>query len=285
MVWSRTSPLMQKKFYWERESGHPIHVLRYRAFRPRGVVVISHGFTENAEKYKEIVYYFIKEHFHVYLPEHCGHGKSYRLVDDPSLVYVDSYHRYVEDLLFVARKAKAEACGLPLVLYSHSMGGGIAAAAAAKAPHLFRKVVLSSPMIRPLTGKVPFADAKRIAAFACATERGTQYVVGQKPYQGIESFKQSSSLSRPRFLYYQQKREKRAAVSPKCRFLRMAPCRRTSVPRSDAERMETDRGSCPLFQAENDHLVSNRAQERMIRKMAERRTRHGKNGKSTGRKA
>ena len=49
---------------------------------------------------------------------------------------------------------------------------------------------------------------KRIAAFAYATERGTQYVVGQKPYQGIESFKQSSSLSRPRFLYYQQKREK-----------------------------------------------------------------------------
>lgn len=113
MVWSRTSPLMQKNFTGKGRAGHPIHVLRYRAFRPRGVVVISHGFTENAEKYKEIVYYFIKEHFHVYLPEHCGHGKSYRLVEDPSLVYVDSYHRYVEDLLFVARKAKAEACGLP----------------------------------------------------------------------------------------------------------------------------------------------------------------------------
>lgn len=27
----------------------------------------------------------------------------------------------------------------------------------------------------------------------------------------------------------------------------MAPCRRTSVPRSDAERMETDRGSCPFI--------------------------------------
>ena len=123
-----------EEFYWERESGHPIHVLRYRAFRPRGVVVISHGFTENAEKYKEIVYYFIKEHFHVYLPEHCGHGKSYRLVEDPSLVYVDSYHRYVEDLLFVARKAKAEACGLPLVLYSHSMGGGSGRQSAASVP-------------------------------------------------------------------------------------------------------------------------------------------------------
>ena len=47
-----------EEFYWERESGHPIHVLRYRAFRPRGVVVISHGFTENAEKYKEIVLFY-----------------------------------------------------------------------------------------------------------------------------------------------------------------------------------------------------------------------------------
>ena len=252
-----------EEFYWERESGHPIHVLRYRAFRPRGVVVISHGFTENAEKYKEIVYYFIKEHFHVYLPEHCGHGKSYRLVEDPSLVYVDSYPRYVEDLLFVARKAKAEACGLPLVLYSHSMGGGIAAAAAAKAPHLFRKVVLSSPMIRPLTGKVPFADAKRIAAFACATERGTQYVVGQKPYQGIE----------------------RAAVSPKCRFLRMAPCRRTSVPRSDAERMETDRGSCPFISGGERSSCVQPCPGADDPENGRTPSRHGKNGKSTGRKA
>ena len=40
---------------------------------------------------------------------------------------------------------------------------------------------------------------------------------------------------------------KRAAVSLKCRFLRMAPCRRTSVPRSDAERLETDRGSCSFI--------------------------------------
>ena len=263
-----------EEFYWERESGHPIHVLRYRAFRPRGVVVISHGFTENAEKYKEIVYYFIKEHFHVYLPEHCGHGKSYRLVDDPSLVYVDSYHRYVEDLLFVARKAKAEACGLPLVLYSHSMGGGIAAAAAAKAPHLFRKVVLSSPMIRPLTGKVPFADAKRIAAFACATERGTQYVVGQKPYP------LPSALS-----LLPAEAGKRAAVSPKCRFLRMAPCRRASVPRSDAERMETDRGSCPFISGGERSSCVQPCPGADDPENGRTPSRHGKNGKSTGRKA
>lgn len=284
MVWSRTSPLMQKNFTGKGRAGHPIHVLRYRAFRPRGVVVISHGFTENAEKYKEIVYYFIKEHFHVYLPEHCGHGKSYRLVDDPSLVYVDSYHRYVEDLLFVARKAKAEACGLPLVLYSHSMGGGIAAAAAAKAPHLFRKVVLSSPMIRPLTGKVPFADAKRIAAFACATERGTQYVVGQKPYQGIESFKQSSSLSRPRFLYYQQKREKEPLYhlnAASYGWLHAAAhLYRDLMP----ERMETDRGSCPFISGGERSSCVQPCPGADDPENGRTPSRHGKNGKSTGAK-
>ena len=151
-----------EEFYWERESGHPIHVLRYRAFRPRGVVVISHGFTENAEKYKEIVYYFIKEHFHVYLPEHCGHGKSYRLVEDPSLVYVDSYHRYVEDLLFVARKAKAEACGLPLVLYSHSMGGGISSSG--------RQSAASVPESGLEFADDPSADRKS-AVRRCKTDR------------------------------------------------------------------------------------------------------------------
>ena len=261
-----------EEFYWERESGHPIHVLRYRAFRPRGVVVISHGFTENAEKYKEIVYYFIKEHFHVYLPEHCGHGKSYRLVDDPSLVYVDSYHRYVEDLLFCCtKKQKAEACGLPLVLYSHSMGGGIAAAAAAKAPHLFRKVVLSSPMIRPLTGKVPFADANGSQLCLCHRTRHTVCGRTETIPGNRKALNKVRPSPRPRFLYYQQKREKEPLYhlnAASYGWLHAAAHLYRDLMRSGWKRIEAP---VLLFQAENDHLVSNRAQERMIRKMAERR--------------
>ena len=96
----------------------------------------------------------------MYIPEHCGHGRSYRLVEDPSLVHVDSYKRYVADLLFVARTAKKEHKNLKLYLFGHSMGGGIAAAAVAAKPKLFERLVLSSPMIRPLSGKVPWHDAR-----------------------------------------------------------------------------------------------------------------------------
>ena len=81
----------------------------------------------------------------MYIPEHCGHGRSYRLVEEPSLVHVDSYKRYVADLLFVARTAKKEHKNLKLYLFGHSMGGGIAAAAVAAKPKLFERLVLSSP--------------------------------------------------------------------------------------------------------------------------------------------
>ena len=67
-----------------------IHVKRYLADDPKGVVVISHGFTEGAPKYEEMIYYFLQAGYHVYMPEHMGHGQSYRLTADPSLVHLEA---------------------------------------------------------------------------------------------------------------------------------------------------------------------------------------------------
>ena len=75
------------------------------------------------------------------MPEHCGHGRSYRLCSDTgdlSLVHIDDYQRYVDDLLFVSRLAAQEFPELPICLYGHSMGGGIAACAAAQEPRIFQ---------------------------------------------------------------------------------------------------------------------------------------------------
>ena len=46
-----------------------IHMLQYLSDidMPKGVVVISHGFTESAVKYDEVAYYFLKEGYHVYI--------------------------------------------------------------------------------------------------------------------------------------------------------------------------------------------------------------------------
>lgn len=69
---------------------------------------------------------------------------------------------------------------------------------------MYKKVILSSPMIRPLTGNVPYPAAIRISRAACRTGREMKYVAGQKPYDGTEQFETSSGLSRPRFERYKE---------------------------------------------------------------------------------
>ena len=186
-----------------------LHVMCYTADDPQGVLVISHGFTESTPKYDELVYYFLQAGYHVYVPEHMGHGRSYRLTQDPSLVHVDTWKRYVCDLLALCRKVREEHPNLPLSLYAHSMGGGIGACAAAFEPELFSHVILSSPMIRPLTGNVPWPLAALIAQGMCLFGKGERYVAGQQPYDGKESFEDSASSSEPRFARYQEIRRRR----------------------------------------------------------------------------
>ena len=189
-----------------RDDGKALYFVCYDAENAVGTVIISHGFTETAEKYPEVIYYFLIHRYNVCLPEHCGHGRSYRLVDDLSLVHIDSYERYVYDLLAAADVAKKEHPGLPLYVYGHSMGGGVAAAALSVKPELFERAVLSSPMIRPLTGDIPWSMAKLLANILCLTGKSEQYVPGGHAFDGNERFEDSAATSRERFEYYQTKR-------------------------------------------------------------------------------
>ena len=67
-----------------------------------------------------------------------------------SLVWIDDWRRYVADFAAFADTVGREyACGEPLNLYCHSMGGGIGAAVMEHYPSLFDKAVLSAPMIAP----------------------------------------------------------------------------------------------------------------------------------------
>lgn len=253
----------QERFF-ERETGKKLHCVTYRAEEPKGVVLISHGFTESAEKYKEICYYFVKEHYHVYMPEHCGHGKSYRLTEDPSLVHVDHYERYVGDLLHIACLAKKENRELPLYLYAHSMGGGVGAAAAARGPQLFEKVVLTSPMIRPLTGHIPWKLARMAAAWMCLTGREMSYANGH-PFDGKETFEESSSMSRERFMYYQAKRNRQQELQANAAtfgWLREAGRLNTYLWKKAVKNIKAP---VILFQAQQETLVSTKEQQRFIR--------------------
>lgn len=256
--------------YCEREQGKRIFYARCLADRPKGIVIISHGYTETIEKHLENIYYFLQGGYHVFMPEHCGHGRSYRLCEDAedlSLVHVDDYRRYVEDLLFVSRLAAEEFPKLPICLYGHSMGGGIAAAAAAQADGVFSRLILSAPMIRPGSAPVPWLLACVTAKAFCAAGKSTQYVMRHTPYGVPEVFADSASVSQARFDYYQKKRRQEPLFQMNAAsygWLWQA-ARLNAYLQIKAWRAIT----CPVlvFQATCDTYVSNREQERFVRKL------------------
>ncbi len=279
------APYLEKRrriCYLDRGEGRKLYCAAYRADDAAGTVVVSHGFTETEEKYQEIIYYFLKNHYHVYMHDHCGHGRSYRLAEDLCLVHVDSFGRYVRDLLAVARLAKKENPDLPLYLYGHSMGGGVAAAALAASSGfagtqekpagsspLFQKAVLTSPMIRPLTKGLPWHVAAGLADLLCRMGRSGEYVPGGHPFDGKETFEASPSMNRERYDYYQKKREREPLfqmTAPSCGWLLGAAKLNVYLQSTAWKKIRTP---ILLFQAEKDTFVVNREQERFVRKINE----------------
>lgn len=267
---SRVLPYLEARMstgYCERENGRRIFYAKALADNPKGVVIISHGYTETVEKYLENIYYFLRGGYHVFMPEHCGHGRSYRLVNDLSLVHVDDYMRYVNDLLFVSRMAAKEFPQLPVCLFGHSMGGGIAAAAAAHAPSLFSRLILSAPMIRPSTAPFPWAAACLIAGFFNITGRQERYITGHRPYDGSEQFADNPANSHARFCHYKNKRDGEPLFQMNAAsygwFWQAARLNRYIQAKAYRKI------SCPVlvFQAECDSLVSNTEQAKFVGKL------------------
>lgn len=257
----------RKEFYMEREGERQIYCLKFRLPSPKGVVLISHGFTENEMKYKEVFYCFLKRGYSVYFMEHCGHGRSYRLVTDLSMVYVDRYQRYVHDFLLLAHLAKGENPCLPLYLFGHSMGGGIAAAATTHEPKLFQKVILSSPMIRPYTAKFPWREVKVLSKAACVAGKSRQYLMGHGPYEGPKPLEKSSSMREDQNHYYQEIRANEPLFQTSGAsygWMRMAVKLYQYLYKNAPKRI---RIPLLLFQAENEHLVSNKEQIRFVLRM------------------
>ena len=151
--------------------------------RVRGAVIISFGFSEFADKYQEMAWYFLMQGYSVCIPEHWGHGFSGRGVSDPSLVWVDHWQRYVADLAaFCSQVGQQYAQDNPMVLYAHSMGGGVAARMLETFPSLIDKAVLSSPMIAPRTGFMP-SVAWTATNAACMMGRSRSMAPGFGPFR------------------------------------------------------------------------------------------------------
>ena len=107
-------------------TGGTLHAEVYEQPDATCAVVILHGYTESAEKFREMTWYFLNEKFNVYAIDHRGHGKSVRKISDTSITHVDAFSDYLRDLEeFMSGVVLPRTAHLPRVLYAHSMGGAI----------------------------------------------------------------------------------------------------------------------------------------------------------------
>lgn len=181
---------------------------KYIKKNAKGTIVISHGFTENLEKYDEMIYYFLNMGYSVYGIEHRGHSRSGRLGIDEYQVNVESFNDYVKDLkTFLDEIVVPEASKDNLYLYAHSMGGAIGARFLETYTNYFDAAILSAPMLEINSGNIPPFFAKLLAHGLSITKYANQYVLGHGPYDGTYDFEGANTTSEARYARAWETRE------------------------------------------------------------------------------
>ena len=187
--------------YFAGYDSNPIHYVRYASEATKATVIISHGFTESAEKWHETAYYLLNFGYDVYIIEHRGHALSYRSVADKTLTHIDRFDEYVRDFALFVDLVRAER-QTDLYLLAHSMGCAIGLLYLESRPEAFKKVFLSSPMIMPNTGGIPAWCGRFITRAAIIFGKGKKRAFVSGVYPGDEKFEDSAKTSRARFDEY-----------------------------------------------------------------------------------
>ncbi len=130
-----------------------------------GTVLICTGRSEFIEKYLFVVAELRARGFAVVVFDWRGQGLSQRPLDNARKGHVDRFADYEGDLLAVVDQVLRPFCPKPWFGLAHSMGGAIALNAAADHPGLFRRLVLSAPMVE--IARLPFAGTARAVARLC----------------------------------------------------------------------------------------------------------------------
>ena len=248
---------------FERVPGQQIYYEHFRTEAPKGVIVISHGFTESVQKFTESIYYMLCAGYDVWGFDHRGHGRSVRLNGNPYVVHVERFRDYVDDLHYLVETLVKPAAGtLPLYLYCHSMGGCIGAKIIEQYPTLFHKAVLSSPMLGLSFGKVPVKVVYIGASLMGIGERRKNPTNPINEFDATPNFEACCDSSECRYLYYFEKQKANRHLQTRSPSIQWGKEAVKACYQAVSE-AQTARIQIPvlLFQAGNDTVVENSAQD------------------------
>lgn len=194
----------------ERIPGQGIY---WEQYEPEGgsdrITFISHGFNESTLEYAEMTWYFLRAGYGVFLCDHMGHGRSYRLLEETWLTHAVRFDDYVQDLHhLVTQVVLPRSRGKRRCLFGHSMGGAIAILYLEQYPGDFDRGVLCAPMVVPAAGDFPNALGCAFVRLMYAAGQGEKPLLTQHPFDGADRFAHGCATSHARYLWYlERKRE------------------------------------------------------------------------------
>lgn len=206
---NQVEPYLEKRRrddFFLSSDGKQLHYEAYEKLISRGSIVILHGFTESAEKFRETAYYFRKAGYSVFAPDLRGHGKSHHDSDNPLRVDIDSFDTYAQELnIFINKIVRPLSKNKEIYIYSHSLGSTVALLYMMKYPVSVTKAVLSSPMICGNMG-MPTAVAGTVAKALCTLGGKKIGAPGRCVFDRNQTWENSDATSKARFDYYHKKR-------------------------------------------------------------------------------
>jgi len=165
-----------------KNGAHTVSYNMYLLDSPKANIVISHGFIERKEKYKEAIYYFLNMGYQVFILDHYSHGASGRATADSSIIHITSYQDLASDLhAFVKSTVVKNSKGKKTILFGHSMGGAIATLMVETYPDIIDGLILNAPMFK-IKNPIPEFAGEPVTKLMTAFGKGDEYAIGYRAY-------------------------------------------------------------------------------------------------------
>ncbi|NLL71176.1 MAG: alpha/beta hydrolase [Epulopiscium sp.] len=183
------NPLPQTFISWD---GTRIFYQKEVPYLPKAIIIISHGYSEHSDLYKETMACFVEEGYGVYVIDHRGNGRS-----EGEKGNIEKFEYFLKDFHALVQRIQDEYPQAPLYTLGHSMGGLISLLYAIQYPKHLQGQMFIGPAWGPPWGlhqispqvyeKVlrTFSDAKLHRIFHGITCRDKEYIQLRKedPYK------------------------------------------------------------------------------------------------------
>ena len=170
------------------------------ASKSRECIVVLPGKSEPIQKYAELLESLnsglSRSKYQYFLMDHRGQGGSQRLLtktlEDRQKVHVDLFENFILDVkTFLDEVVIPSGCHNVYAI-GHSMGAGIAIDFESQFPGYFKKLFLTSPMIKIQTKPYPYEVAKKIVETAVFVGKKNELALGQKGFDDSRDFKNNT---------------------------------------------------------------------------------------------